>query len=176
MQLKIFKAMIDDKDYHLPDDTTFVMIGTVRGPDDQILVNDLKKLAFELGINTRIRFEINKPRLVLMELFAKSKVALHTMEYEHFGIAVVELITSGMMTIAHNSAGPKEDIIGGCKEPVGFLAETADQYKTLALNCFKNYETEHFIEMRKRGRTWVYDRFGVQAFETLFVEHISTLL
>jgi alpha-1,2-mannosyltransferase len=43
------------------------------------------------------------------------KVAIHTMKHEHFGISVVELMSSGIITIAHNSAGPKEDIIGASK-------------------------------------------------------------
>lgn len=29
------------------------------------------------------------------------------MKHEHFGISVVELMSSGIITIAHNSAGPK---------------------------------------------------------------------
>lgn len=33
------------------------------------------------------------------------------MEYEHFGITVVEMMAAGLLTIAHESAGPKEDII-----------------------------------------------------------------
>lgn len=33
------------------------------------------------------------------------------MNSEHFGITVVEMMAAGLLTIAHNSAGPKEDII-----------------------------------------------------------------
>jgi alpha-1,2-mannosyltransferase len=44
------------------------------------------------------------------------------MRNEHFGIAVVELMASGIITIAHKSAGPLEDIIGGTDVPVGYLA------------------------------------------------------
>ena len=50
------------------------------------------------------------------------------MKYEHFGIAVVELMSSGIITIAHNSAGPKTDIIGKADKPVGYLADTAEEY------------------------------------------------
>jgi len=50
------------------------------------------------------------------------------MKHEHFGIAVVELMSSGIITIAHNSAGPKTDIIGPAADPkvnkpVGYLAD-----------------------------------------------------
>ncbi len=46
------------------------------------------------------------------------------MKYEHFGIAIVELMSSGLLVIAHNSAGPKEDIIGSSPKQVGYLADT----------------------------------------------------
>jgi glycosyltransferase involved in cell wall biosynthesis len=45
------------------------------------------------------------------------------MEYEHFGIAIVELMSSGIITVAHDSAGAQMDIIGEAKMKVGFLAE-----------------------------------------------------
>ena len=50
------------------------------------------------------------------------------MKHEHFGIAVVELMASGMITVAHNSAGPRLDIIGGSPKEVGFLAESPDEF------------------------------------------------
>jgi len=33
------------------------------------------------------------------------------MEFEHFGISIVEMMATGIPVIAHNSAGAKEDII-----------------------------------------------------------------
>ena len=46
------------------------------------------------------------------------------MKEEHFGISIVEMMSAGLITIAHASAGPKHDIIGVCSEPVGFIAKT----------------------------------------------------
>ena len=66
---------------------------------------------------------INKPRDEILELFSRSKVAIHTMKEEHFGISIVEMMSSGLVTIAHDSAGPKMDIIGDAREPVGYLAQ-----------------------------------------------------
>jgi len=51
------------------------------------------------------------------------------MKNEHFGIAVVELMTSGIVTIAHKSAGPLYDIIGGTEKEVGYLAENQSEYE-----------------------------------------------
>lgn len=64
----------------------------------------------------------NKSRDDILKLFGKSKVAIHTMKEEHFGISIVEMMSSGLITIAHDSAGPKMDIIGGSAQPVGYLA------------------------------------------------------
>jgi alpha-1,2-mannosyltransferase len=53
---------------------------------------------------------------------------MHTMKFEHFGIAIVELMSSGIITVAHKSAGPLKDIIGKSPDPVGYLAETKENY------------------------------------------------
>ena len=67
----------------------------------------------KLGIDSSVEFKLNLDRKDLFKTFSEAKVGIHTMRNEHFGIAVVELMASGIVTIAHNSAGPKEDIIGG---------------------------------------------------------------
>lgn len=46
---------------------------------------------------------INKSRKEIIDIFARAKAAIHTMKYEHFGIAIVELMAAGIITIAHNS-------------------------------------------------------------------------
>lgn len=40
---------------------------------------------------------------------------------EHFGISVVELMAAGLVVIAHNSGGPKLDII---PDPAGVMNGT----------------------------------------------------
>lgn len=65
------------------------------------------------------------------------------MKHEHFGIAVVELMSSGIITIAHNSAGPRTDIIGPSPKPVGYLAEDQEGYVLLVKTALFKYEDEH---------------------------------
>ena len=60
-------------------------------------------------------------------------MGIHTMKSEHFGISVVELMSSGIITIAHNSAGPKMDIIGTSPKPVGYLGDSAENYAFFVL-------------------------------------------
>jgi alpha-1,2-mannosyltransferase len=45
---------------------------------------------------------------------------------EHFGIGIVEFMAAGVIPVAHNSGGPKSDII--IPERTGFLASTAEEY------------------------------------------------
>jgi len=66
------------------------MIGAVRGPDDQQIVDDLKKQAKDMGILDRVDFKVNLPRNDILDYFSVAKVAMHTMRDEHFGIAIVE--------------------------------------------------------------------------------------
>lgn len=47
------------------------------------------------------------------------------MEYEHFGITLVEMLAAGLIVAAHNSAGPKLDIL--C-DGVGFLCKDLEEY------------------------------------------------
>ncbi len=112
----------------IPRNSEFWLLGTVRDEDDQRIVDELKDMSKRLGIENSICFGINKSREEILKIFAQAKVAVHTMRNEHFGIAVVELMAAGIVTIAHNTAGPKFDIIGGTEEEVGFLAETEDDY------------------------------------------------
>lgn len=48
---------------------------------------------------------------VLLYDFFPLQVGLHTMIDEHFGIALVEFLASGLLVVAHNSGGPKSDIL-----------------------------------------------------------------
>merc|ERR1712157_469329 len=49
---------------------------------------------------------------------------------EHFGIGVVEFMAAGAIPIAHNSGGPKSDIVVNWRgeQPVGLLATSPEEY------------------------------------------------
>ena len=63
--------------------------------------------------------------------YATSVVGLHTMWNEHFGIGVVEYMASGCIPLAHDSAGPRMDIVLPFNgQQTGFLASNAEEYAT----------------------------------------------
>jgi alpha-1,2-mannosyltransferase len=141
MQLRIWKKVLP----RIPRGSKFWLIGTVRDEDDQRIVDQLKDLAKSLQIEDTIEFKIKKPRDEIVDIFSKAKVAIHTMRNEHFGIAVVELMASGIITIAHKSAGPLEDIIGGTDIPVGYLAENENEYAMFVEMAMNNFESPDML-------------------------------
>ena len=104
------------------------MIGGTRGKDDEELVRDLKKMAKDMRISHSVDFLVNQSRDELLKVFAKAKVGLHTMKEEHFGIAIVEMMSAGVVTIAHASGGPLHDIIGCSQDPIGFLCSSTEEF------------------------------------------------
>jgi alpha-1,2-mannosyltransferase len=77
------------------------------------------------------------------------------MKYEHFGISIVEMMAAGLVTIAHDSAGPKLDIIKNkTEDPVGFLAKGLDDYVSILENCMRTYKEPSQAELRQRARVW----------------------
>lgn len=101
-----------------------LMIGGIRTSQDQAIVDAITDKAKSLNVEKYIELRVNAPYSDLKKALQTSRIGIHTMKDEHFGISVIELMASGVMTVAHNSAGPKYDIIGDSKECVGFLGES----------------------------------------------------
>lgn len=109
-------------------DTKLVLIGGVRGQSDEMIFQSLKEEAEDLGVIDHMEFKANLTFDELKNEMATSKIGLHTMLDEHFGISIVEMMAAGLYTIAHNSGGPKEDIIGSHNKVCGALAVTKTEY------------------------------------------------
>jgi glycosyltransferase involved in cell wall biosynthesis len=85
-----------------------------------------------------------KPNLTedeLTLLFQDSRIYCHLMEGEHFGIAPMEALASGCITLVHNSGGSGEFIpqefrwntFEDLKEKIGRLVESTDDYAVWSL-------------------------------------------
>ena len=66
--------------------------------------------------------------MCFLKVFSEATIGLHTMKAEHFGIAIVEMISAGLIVVAHNSAGPKYDIITEKIDNFGFLCKDIEDY------------------------------------------------
>jgi glycosyltransferase involved in cell wall biosynthesis len=69
---------------------------------------ELKQLVLDLDLTDYIIFEINASLDKLLSIRQESKVYFHPMVGEHFGIAVVEAMAAGLITVVPNEGGPAE--------------------------------------------------------------------
>ncbi|KAF0993144.1 hypothetical protein HZS_2435 [Henneguya salminicola] len=154
----------------------FSMAGSTRSDMDVQYLETLKTYAKELKVYDRMEFKINLPFIELKELMSESLIGLHTMNQEHFGIGIVEMMASGIIMIAHNSGGPKSDIIVKFnKKEVGFLAESIDQYVT-AIKSILDLDGESIDIIRMNSILSVYERFSDKQFEQNVIRIIEKLI
>ena len=86
----------------------------------------------------------NLPGSELIDILHDSRIYVHLMEGEHFGIAPVEGLASGCVTLVHNSGGMKEFI------PEEYRWETYDELKE---KIVRQMESSNTWEM-KRPQLW----------------------
>lgn len=108
-----------------------VLIGSVRDDHDSKRVYQLRLLVNELGIRDSVEFHLDATWPEILEWLRKSSVGVNGMWNEHFGIGVVEYQAAGLISVVHNSGGPKLDIVVPIDgEPTG---------KSHHLLCFPNH-------------------------------------
>eukprot|EP00041_Stephanoeca_diplocostata_P034973 m.1215490 g.1215490 ORF g.1215490 m.1215490 type:complete len:502 (+) comp24611_c0_seq3:133-1638(+) len=148
-----------------------VMIGGCRNAGDEARVAELHRLTAELGLQNDVEVLTNVPYGVLLEHLATATAGIHTMRDEHFGIGVVEFMAAGVLPVAHNSAGPRMDIVRvtATGQATGFLAETQDEYAD-ALGSVFSLSAKEREAMQVAARDWAEKHFSDAAFEQLFVE------
>lgn len=163
------------------------MVGSTRNEADRSLVASLKSDADALGILSNVVFVVDAPFSVLQGWLRVAQIGLHTMWNEHFGISVVEMMAAGLITVAHNSGGPKLDLIKSVPTPfhaeddstcsinssgkvcscTGYLATTASEYAECMAAALDHYTKS--IELRSRARISS-SRFSDQYFMTEVVK------
>ncbi|CAJ1945238.1 unnamed protein product [Cylindrotheca closterium] len=124
-----------------------LLIGSCRNNGDQERVDNLKKMVQELKLEDAVDFSINPPYSELQDSMYKASIGIHTMRQEHFGIGIVEMMAAGLLTIAHNSGGPKTDIVE--HGVTGFLATTAEEYAQVIHQALQQKNPE---EMRQKAQ------------------------
>lgn len=88
-----------------------VLIGSVRDDSDSKRVYQLRILARELMIKDRVEFHLDASWPEILEWLQKASVGVNGMWNEHFGIGVVEYQAAGLISVVHDSGGPKLDIV-----------------------------------------------------------------
>lgn len=138
LQLKAYKEVLSsavDPINNVCDEivqhSTLKIIGSCRNEEDVNRLDELKEYCKKNQLNENVSFCVNISFDELKNILSNSIAGLHTMIEEHFGICVVEYMAAGLIPIAHNSGGPKEDIIVNNFEgklKLGYLAKSIEEY------------------------------------------------
>ena len=93
----------------LPDDISFVIIGSCRLSGEVPVLKKLQKCIHSLHVEDRVKLLLNVSREKQREVLQSSKVYLHPLvPYEAFGISVVEAMSAGCVPVAPDIAGLRE--------------------------------------------------------------------
>lgn len=159
------------------------LVGGCRGIEDEARLEELRQLAKELNLSDEIvEFRVNVPFEELHELLGDAVAGLHSMIDEHFGISVVEYMAAGAVPIAHNSGGPREDIVlpeprrDGCGpgQRTGFLCRTVEQYTDAIVEVVGMGQVER-LEVAAAARRRA-SAFSDERFKNEFIEAVGCLL
>ena len=96
---------------------------------------------FSQNLPQNYTLKTNLPTAELIELLQNSRVYVHLMEGEHFGIAPIEGLASGCLTVVHDSGGMKEFI------PNEYRWQTIDDLKE-KITCYM--EAENVWELKRK--------------------------
>uniref|UniRef100_A0A7E4UW91 GDP-Man:Man(3)GlcNAc(2)-PP-Dol alpha-1,2-mannosyltransferase n=1 Tax=Panagrellus redivivus TaxID=6233 RepID=A0A7E4UW91_PANRE len=166
LQIDTLKLLLD-----AGQNVVLIIAGGCRNADDKERVTQLQDYAERNGVADHIQWKLNVPLPELVELNHTSLVGIHTMIDEHFGIAVVENMSAGLMMVAHNSAGPRQDIVEN--GVTGFLATTAEEYAECITEILKKTDAE--LDQIREAATKSVQRFSGDAFNRDFIAALNKL-
>lgn len=153
---------------------TLVLCGSCRNNDDNNRVKDLKDLSKHLSLENNVEFKVNISFSELLKEFERAYIGIHTMIDEHFGISVVELMASGLITIGHRSGGPLLDIIETSEgSRLGYLAVIAEEYAHTIKHILYSSD-EEVSALRERAKASV-ERFSTKKFQEEFHRAVQPL-
>ena len=153
-----------------------VLIGSVRSnTPDELHIYKLRLLARELKIDKSTTFLCDAPFAVMQEYLQKASVGVNGMWNEHFGIGVVEYQAAGLLSVVHDSGGPKLDIVVPYDgKPTGFHAETDQQFADAFMEVAR-MTAEDILVMRLRARENA-KRFTEAAFAKKWIAEMEELV
>jgi alpha-1,2-mannosyltransferase len=88
-------------------DAKIVLVGNIAAEDHQYL-EDLKRLIREYNLDNNFTVEVGVSFEQLLELMRKSKVYLHPLAGEPFGISIVEAMSAGLIPVVPDEGGYTE--------------------------------------------------------------------
>jgi glycosyltransferase involved in cell wall biosynthesis len=128
----------------------------------------LKKIIEKEHIRN-VKLQPNMSFEELHSLRTKSKIYLHPMPHEHFGISIVEAMASGCVPIVHKSGGPWYDILER-KEIYGYAYNSVNEatVKIQTLLSDPNHYLEKALLALERSKAFTYEKFSERLHELLY--------
>ncbi|KAJ7505759.1 mannosyltransferase [Mycena galericulata] len=164
-QVRALHVLLADHPEYTAQGIQLVLIGGCRNAGDEGRVEELRKLARELGVESHVQFVLNAPYPDVLAWLGRASIGLNTMLDEHFGINVVEFMAAGVIPIAHNSGGPRDDIVVPFQgEITGYHATTPAEFASRIHEAL-TLSPEADLAIRQRARTWAVQRFSEAEFE-----------
>ncbi|OAX80215.1 hypothetical protein ACJ72_05454 [Emergomyces africanus] len=130
-----------------------ILIGSIRhsSPDETHIYN-LRLLAHELKIRDNTTFLCDASWPAVLAHLRRASIGVNAMWNEHFGIGVVEYQAAGLISVVHDSGGPRQDIVVDLGEgATGFRATTEAEFAAAFEAAFALPEEEK-VAMRLRAR------------------------
>ncbi|XP_017886989.1 GDP-Man:Man(3)GlcNAc(2)-PP-Dol alpha-1,2-mannosyltransferase-like [Ceratina calcarata] len=135
-------------------------------------MKDMQDLSKHFALDENVEFKLNVPYSELLLELQRATIGLHTMWNEHFGISIVECMAAGLIVVAHDSGGPKADIIEtqpGSQN--GFLATEPEEYAKIMAHIIRmDPEERNAIKLVARASV---NRFSGEVFEREFLRTIE---
>ncbi|KAA8644813.1 hypothetical protein EYZ11_009328 [Aspergillus tanneri] len=144
-----------------------VLIGSVRhaSPDETHIYN-LRLLAHELHIRDQTTFLCDAGWQTILSHLGSASIGVNAMWSEHFGICVVEYQAAGLISVVHDSGGPREDIVVDLDDgATGFRASTEDEFAAafeMALALPKEEKVAMRLRARKSALRFTEEEFGIK--------------
>ncbi len=92
--------------------------------------SELKQMVLNLGLTDYVKFEINASLNKLLSSMRESRLYFHPMVGEHFGIAVLEAMAAGLITVVPNEGGIAEFV------PQKYQYSTIEQAAKIIIDLF----------------------------------------
>ncbi|MEM0249139.1 MAG: glycosyltransferase, partial [Ignisphaera sp.] len=134
----------------------YAIIGTIGQID---YFQYVKRLIKKFDLEERVRIYTNLSEDLKVRLLSRAKVYLHTMKYEHFGIAVVEAIAAGSIPIVHRYSGSWIDVVSPLEEDIRYSYTDYDECADIILKKLSNWTLEKAKILSAYATRFNYENF-----------------
>jgi glycosyltransferase involved in cell wall biosynthesis len=143
-------------------EASFKVLGLLHDPRAyDLVVSEARKL----GVDRRLTFQMNAHRSEVKNALQSSKLYLHTMIGEHFGISIVEAMAAGCIPIVHNSGGMTEFV------PSEYRYQTVEEAAEVIDHSLDRWTPDEAARMRS-----IAEKFRQEVFVTNFAETLRSHL